>query len=349
MKVVITGATGNLGTSVLSALAEDARVHEIVGLARRLPDVVFEKTRFVAADVASTELEPHFRGADAVIHLAWRIQSAHSVEELERANVVGSWRVFRAAGAAGVPILMHASSVGAYSRSEKVRLRDESWPTEGIPSSLYSRQKARVERLLDEFEGLHRGVRSLRFRPALIFKRSAATHVRELFLGPIPPRFVFSPRVLRWVPDHPDFRFQAVHANDVAEAFRLALFSEARGAFNLAAEPVLDSKTLARALSARRVGVRPGLLRAAVAAGFHLRVQPADPGWVDLCFESPLLDSARARSYLGWQPRHGAIPALLELLDGLRTGASFDTPPLRRTTLRAQALEPAPRHEAAAR
>lgn len=205
-------------------------------------------------------------------------------------------------------------------------LRDETWPTEGIASSLYSRQKARVERLLDEFEVMHRSVRVVRFRPALIFKRNAAARVRKLFLGRLPPRFLFDARFLRrMIDDHPAFRFQAVHASDVAEAFRLALFSDARGPFNLAADSVLDSDTLSRTFGARRISVRPGVLRALVSVGFRLRSQPADPGWIDLCFHSPILDASRAY-LLGWEPAHSSVQALLEILDGLRAGASVETP-----------------------
>jgi len=337
MKVVITGATGNVGTSVLALLASDVRVSEIVGLSRRLPRSAFTKTRFVSADVSRDQLEPSFEGASAVIHLAWRIRSSHSAEELERTNVEGSRRVFRAAANAGVPVLIHASSVGAYSRADKTQHHDEAWPTGGIPSSTYSRQKARVERLLDEFEAQHPGIRTLRFRPALIFKRAAATHIRELFFGSLVPRFAFEPRRLHWMIDHPSFRFQAVHAADVADAFRLGLFSSASGAFNLAADPVLDSELLANTFGARKVKLSPGALRAVVATAFKLHLEPAEPGWVDLCFQSPLLDCSRARNVLGWQPQHSAVQALLELLEGLRDGASFDTPPLSR-----DGQEPAP-------
>ena len=35
MRIVVTGATGNAGTSLLAALAADPQVTEIVGLARR--------------------------------------------------------------------------------------------------------------------------------------------------------------------------------------------------------------------------------------------------------------------------------------------------------------------------
>jgi len=340
MKIVITGATGNVGTSVLAALAADPRVTELVGLSRRLPRSAFDKTRFVNVDIGCDQLEPYFQGASAVIHLAWRIRSPHAPEELERTNVAGSQRVFRAVANAGVPALIHASSVGAYSASRKDPPRTEAWPTAGIPSSIYSQQKAKIERVLDDFEAQNPEIRTVRMRPALIFKRTAASHIRELFVGSLVPRFAFEPRFLHWMIDHPDFRFQAVHAADVAEAYRLALFSAARGAFNLAADPVLDSNLLASTFGARKVKLSPGVLRTLVATAFKLHLEPAEPGWVDLCFQSPLLDCSRARAVLGWQPRLSAVQALLELLEGLREGASFDTPPLSRDSAELAAVRP---------
>src|SRR5690348_13728532 len=132
MRLVVVGATGNAGTSVLDALAGDSDVHSIVGIARRRPTIAFPKTEFVSADVASDDLVPHFRGADAVVHLAWLIQPARDLDLLRRVNVAGSERVFRAAADAGVPAIVYASSVGAYSPGPKDRSVDESWPTGGI-------------------------------------------------------------------------------------------------------------------------------------------------------------------------------------------------------------------------
>src|SRR3954447_19733511 len=106
MKVVVTGATGNVGTSVVSALAADPRVSEIVGIARRRPASSGSKARFVAADVARDELAEHFRDAAAVLHLAWLIQPSHDRAETRRVNVDGSRRVFEAAAAARVPALI---------------------------------------------------------------------------------------------------------------------------------------------------------------------------------------------------------------------------------------------------
>src|SRR3954466_12669550 len=142
LRVVVTGATGNVGTSVLEALGGDERVGEIVGLARRIPNWTPPKVRWVSAAVASDDLSGAFEGAHAVIHLAWLIQPSRDGAELERVNVEGSRRGFAAAVAAGVGALVHASSIGVYSPGPKDRPVDESWPHEGVPSLFYSRHKA---------------------------------------------------------------------------------------------------------------------------------------------------------------------------------------------------------------
>lgn len=338
MKVVITGITGNLGTSLQAALAADPRVSEIVGIARRLPATRFAKVHFVRADVASDALTGVFEGADAVVHLAWRIRSAHELDELERNNVEGSKRVFVAAATAGVPSILYASSVGAYSPSLKSELRSELWPTDGVESSPYSRQKAAVEHFLDDFERAHGRIRVVRFRPALMFKRSAAMHIRDVFMGALVPKRVFDPRYLKFVLNHPKFKFQAVHSDDVASAFQRALFSEARGAFNIAADPVLDSDTLAQALHAKKLAFDPRILRAVTSLAFRLRLTPADPGWLDLCFQAPLLDCRRAREVLGFRAQQSSLDALLEVVEGLRSGAGFETPALGSDARHSQAV-----------
>ena len=165
-------------------------------------------------------------------------------------------------------------------------------------------------------------------RPALVFKRDAGSEIRRLFLGPLFPRFMFNPALIKLVPYHSRLRFQTVHSFDVAEAFRLALHHEVRGAFNLASGPALDSALLAAEFHARQVPVSQHLLRGLADVTWRLRLQHSDPGWIDLGLDSPLVSPARAQELLGWQPRHSAIETLRELMQGMRDGAGLETPPL---------------------
>ena len=329
MRVVVVGASGNVGTSVLTALADEPAVDAVVGVARRVPETSFAKTEWVEADVVSDDLVPIFRGADAVVHLAWLIQPSRDPEMLRAVNVDGSRRVFEAAGRADVGALVYASSIGAYSAGPKDRRVDESWPTDGIATSFYSVHKAETERMLDRFESEHPTVRTVRLRKALIFKRDAAEEIRRYFIGPFVPTSLLRPGLIPVVPDVERLVFQAVHSLDVGEAYRLAIVrDDARGPYNVAAEPVLDPDELARLFGARKLRVAPGVVRTGAAAAWRARLTPTPEGWVDMGLGVPIMDVSRIRNELGWEPQRTSGEALLELLEGMREHAGAETPPL---------------------
>jgi nucleoside-diphosphate-sugar epimerase len=329
MKVVVVGATGNVGTALLRALGGEESVTEIVGIARRLPAATFTKTTWARADVVEDELEPLFAGAGCVVHLAWLIQPSHDRRTTWRANVLGSRRVFEATAAAGVPSLVYASSVGAYAPGPKDQGVDESWPAEGIRTSFYSRDKAEVERILDEIEREHPDLRVVRLRTSLVFQRSMGTEAKRLFTGRLFPHRLVTADRIPVVPDIPRLRFQVTHSDDVADAYRRAIVTDVRGAFNVAAEPVLDPDALAELLGARKLRVPAAVARGALAASWRLRLQPTPEGWLDMALQTPLLDTTRARQELGWEARRSAGDTLLEVLGGFHDGAGAPTPPMR--------------------
>jgi UDP-glucose 4-epimerase len=234
--------TGNVGTSVLPALDSDPTVDSVLGLARRLPERSWPKADFAAVDIADpdADLVGCLRDADAVIHLAWAIQPARDESAMWRTNVEGTAALLRAAAAARVGAVVVASSVGAYSPGPNGRPVDESWPTHGVPTSAYSRQKAYVERMLDSFVAEHAEIRTVRMRPGLLLKGDAASEILRLFLGPFVPPTLLGRRLLPLFPNSPRLRFQVAHSLDAGEAFARAAVRPVRGAFNVAVEPILD-------------------------------------------------------------------------------------------------------------
>lgn len=195
-------------------------------------------------------------------------------------------------------------------------------------SSFYARHKAEAEWRLDAVEASNPGLRVVRIRPGLVFKREAASGIRRLFAGPLLPTPLLRRDFLRVLPDVPELRVQAVHADDVARAYLEAVVGDVRGAFNLAAEPVLDAATVAAELGARTVRVPVGAARGLAAASWRTHLQPSPPGWLDLARGVPLMSADRARRELGWEPRVSSLQALLELIAGMREGAGAPTPPL---------------------
>jgi len=327
MRVVVTGATGNVGSALVDALLDEDRVEEVVGVARRRPDRSHPKVRWVARDVGVDDLDDVMRGAAAVVHLAWLIQPSRKPEVLRRANVTGTERVAQAAARAGVPSLIHASSIGAYSPRPGV-LTDERWPTDGIRSSQYSREKAECERILDRLEAERPEMRVVRMRPALTGTGYAGSELRRLFMGRLFPRGLAESRRIPLVPEM-GIRVQLMHTRDHAEAYRRVLLSDLRGPLNIASDPPLDARRIAAALDARVVRVPARLARLAVDGAWRARLQPTPVGWFDMARSVPILDWGRAQRELGWSPLRAPEDVLREVLAGVREGRRRPTPPLR--------------------
>jgi len=337
MKIVVTGATGNVGTAVLARLHAAHEVNEIVGIARRMPDEssapyagVGWRSIDIADPASESDLRRAFTGADAVIHLAWALQPNRDEAAMRRTNVFGTARVLSAAADAEVGQVVMASSVGAYSLGPKRRRVDESWPTGGVHSSHYARFKAINERALDVFEEAHPGMIVTRLRPGLIFQRDAGSEIARLFLGPaFPTRWLQTtrPSVL---PLPSGLFVQAVHATDVADACWRAVERRAAGAFNIAAEPVLSPELIARAFGASStIPFRYRALRAVVDVTWRLGLQATDPGWLDLAIAVPTMSTERARSELGWSPAVTSLDAMAEIVDGMADRADKpSSPPL---------------------
>lgn len=198
MRVVVIGASGNVGTAVLRALAREPVVTSMVGVARRVPRADGSSTVEFPHDAASwmrvdltdsvdavtRGLDEALRGADVVVHLAWAVQPSHDRATLRRVNVDGTRRVLDAVVRNRVPHLVVVSSVGAYSHGPADgRAVDESWPTRGVPTASYSVDKAAVERMLDDLEAARPRLAVSRMRPALMFQRVAGSQIAGLFLG----------------------------------------------------------------------------------------------------------------------------------------------------------------------
>jgi UDP-glucose 4-epimerase len=350
-KVVVTGASGNVGAGVLRALASHLPDAEVVGVCRRPPveGQIYERVRWHAVDLSSpdaaSQLAPAMRDADVVIHLALAVQPVRDEEYLYRANVLGTQAVLNAVASAGVQQIVYASSLGIYAPGATAPV-SESWPDTGQETSTYSRHKVMVERVLDEFVLEHPEVAVARFRPTVVVQRDAAFLIRSLYLGPLIPLAALNllqRRALPVLPLPTGIKLQFVHADDAGDAVIRMIDRRAQGSFNIAAD-VLDSRAVAGLVGARPVDVNTRTVRSVVSILSRARLVALTPGWFDVATNTPVMDTSKARRDLGWAPTRSSTECALELIDGLAAGVvgtsaatGWKGPPLsvfRRTTQR---------------
>ncbi len=330
MRIAITGASGNVGTALLRRLS--ATSHDVVGVSRRTPpaQAPYDRAEWIDVDLAAHDaaatLTTAFTGAEVVIHLAWQLQPSHDRDAMRRTNQGGTRAVVEAVQNAGVAHLVHISSLGAYAPAARGVWADETWPTTGVPSSPYSVDKAAGERIV----AAERNFKLAVVRPALVLQADAASEISRYFLGPLVPAALLRPSLMRIAPWPREFTVQVVSADDVADALVRIVEQGAVGAFNLAAAPVLDRAQLKHRFGGLGFPPPLGVVRTAAQVSWRLHLQPTEGGWVDLGASVPLLDSARARTELGWDPVHRGDDLLAEFLTATSQRRGIDGPLLHR-------------------
>jgi nucleoside-diphosphate-sugar epimerase len=114
----------------------------------------------------------------------------------------------------------------------------------------------------------------------------------------------------------------------LARAYRAALERPVSGAFNIAAQDVIQAGELSRLFNARTMSLPPIFFHAGLAAAWRMRVVKAPADLFDAFMRIPVMSTARARIELDWTPEHTAFKALSDMVEGAREQWGSQTPPL---------------------
>ena len=289
MKVLVTGAGGNLGRVVVPALADHG--HDVRAADFRPLELGAERLELDVRDPAATLRA--VEGVDAIVHAA-ALHGVHlsrfEPQDFWQTNVTGTFNVYDAARAAGVRKVVLCSSMAVYGKSGEPP--EGSWAvvTEDappLPEDVYGLSK----QLCEEIARYH--------------ARAEAIRTTALRLG------MFVPETF----ERYGFRllFGGVDDRDVAQAVLLALEREPAGGFdcvNVMADTPLGGED-APGMAAEPAAVIerhwPGssdLFRA-----HDLDVEELVWGWA-------LWPVEKAKRILGYRPRY----RFDEFLEALRTG-----------------------------
>jgi dihydroflavonol-4-reductase len=157
-RVVVTGATGLLGSNVVGELLD--RGVEVVAIvrnderARRLLGDRDGLHRVVGDVLSADALIPVLCGAEAVVHTAAYFreyyQPGYDLSLLERTNVTAVSDLLAAAHHADVAVFVHISSSGTIGRAPSEQLADEDTaPARTSRRNHYYASKVRADQLID--------------------------------------------------------------------------------------------------------------------------------------------------------------------------------------------------------
>jgi UDP-glucose 4-epimerase len=323
LTVAVTGPTGDIGKSVVRALEAEDEVERIIGMARRPfepSEHGWTRAEYRQGDILDrNSLDELFAGVDVAVHLAFVIFGSHA--ETRQVNLEGTRNVFGAAVAAGAGRLVYTSSVAAYGFPDVDGRITEDVEPRGLDRFYYSAQKGELEGVLAEaIDGTD--VEAYLLRPCVVAGRDAPTLIEQLtgafrLGGPLKSigRVVGSvPGVAPVLPD-PGVPFQLVHHDDVAAALVAAVLGRGEpGPYNLAADDELSVRELAGALGWHSVPVPRVGVAAAAEVVARVPKLPAEMAWIEAFRKPVIMDCTRARTQLGWEPKHSSRQTLDETI-----------------------------------
>lgn len=318
LTVAVTGPTGTFGRALMPLLQADERVERVIGIARRPFDPTehgWTKMEYRRGDVRDAEaLLAAFDGADVIVHLAFLIVSG-SKQTTEAINVSGTLNAFRAAVKVNAARFVYASSLAAYGfhRDNPIGLTED-WQTRPAHRLFYAQEKAELEHLLQQEAAAHPRPQLYLLRPPIVLGPDvvgAKLHLPDV-VAPLVRGAGAAARRLRRVPvPVPDMPVQLIHQDDVAEALRLCVAGAGTpGAYNIAADDTVSAVDVARALGVRAVPVPGAPVAAAARAVSRLPYLPSGAQWVEVLSHPSIMDTTKARTRLGWAPRHSAIESV---------------------------------------
>jgi nucleoside-diphosphate-sugar epimerase len=192
----------------------------------------------------------------------------------------------------------------------------EDVPARGSPEHYYSEQKAACEATLAEVVG-DSPLEVYVLRPCIVAGPKAPALAEAMPWNQLPEPIKRVAKALPLLkPPFPDpgTPLQLVHHDDVAAAIALAATTSAPpGAYNLAGDGVVSMSDVANELGARPVRVPRIAASAASEVVSRLPFVPSILEWLHVGRTSVVMDTAKAKSQLGWTPRHTAAETLSAL------------------------------------
>ncbi len=293
--ILVTGAAGYIGSLAVTALANDARVANLVAYDLRespaaAPVIV------LSGDITRDNLVALLQryAIDTVVHLASILKPpvGAPADLAWRVDVEGTRRLLEACVVTGVQQLVVTTSGAAYGYhpdnpvwlGENARIR-------GHDAFDYSRNKRQVEELLASYRKSNPQLRQLLLRPGTVIGKGAHSPVTEIFEGPliVGVRGSDAPFVFIW-------------DQDLVAILLQGALEKRQGIYNLAGDGALTAREIARRLGKPYLPLPAALLATSLGLLKRIGKSAHGPETVDFLRYRPVLSNRKLKNEFGYQP-----------------------------------------------
>lgn len=314
LRVAITGSGGYLANRLIERLGADSDCEFILGLDIR-PRIPQSGTacaaEFKRFDLTAPweQLAELFRShaINTGLHLAWQFNPIHDTKRHRQVDVEGSNNFFRAAEAAGLRRIVYAGSTTAYvdpGNPDAPPFITEDTPVSGTPGYLYSKHKAEVDRIAQEFMARHPEIEFTLFRGAIVLGPRTQNIVSKMTEWPW-RRFPWLACVRGADPP-----MQFLSEEDISAVLFDAIKAGKTGIFNAAGDGVIRFQNLVRQIGKKPLPLPAFLIYSLTSILWALRLAPFPAGILDLIRFPWAGDNTRLKTVFGYTPRHTSQQAL---------------------------------------
>lgn len=281
MRIILTGASGYLGSQLMDLWLKDERINEVIAIDLKEPKFLFQKdspkVRFIQKNIADIDFEKEISEPEkinAVVHAAYLIRTPyfHRNDHI-RSNIFGAENIFKFTLNNRIKKLIHFSTVAIYGAKKENSLEKPFRESDPIKEDeiIYGKDKGEIEKILQnlnqkyqhqsetEISVLRIGSVAGPFGKHVVGKKG----LQSFFRGALPLLPITGNSSAR----------QFVHEDDIVDAVNFCLFSNLENRyniFNLAPNGFLTFREIAKILNKKTIKLPKFFLQAFFSLTWHL-------------------------------------------------------------------------------
>jgi len=307
MKILITGAAGDIGSRLVSIFDQDNEVEWYTTALEGLR--VASKGEHFESDIRDRKFLDWVKSVkpDVIIHLASIIKLPENmtVEEAHDIDVKATKSLLDTAVECGVKKFVVTSSGAAYGYwPDNAEWLTEDMPVRGNDDYFYSSHKKQVELMLADYRERHPELKQVVLRPGTVLGPNFENPITNMFSKNVITGIAgsSSPFVIIWVDDLVAYLIEAAK-------------SDVEGVFNVAGDGTLTLKQIAGFLNKMYLPIPAWFIRGALSLLHPIGLSQYGPEQVKFIQYRPVLSNEKIKKCFKHQPEKTTVQAFFSFLD----------------------------------